>query len=184
MDRGIAPRNSAEVKTGDTINEFAAGQAVFALNWGAAWDVFSRKETSRVSECFSVAQVPAVEGGRAVTTLGGYQWALSAFSRHKPETAQLIRYLTSAETARRLTIEGYSLPSRAAAYADSAILAARPWVGKAGPIVQHGLPRPVTPRYAEVSETLRRTTSAVLGGSVSPEDGFTEMERRLRRVLK
>lgn len=43
--RGTAPRNSAEVKTGDTINEFAAGQAVFALNWGAAWDVFARPDS-------------------------------------------------------------------------------------------------------------------------------------------
>ena len=182
--RGTAPHNSAEVKTGDTINEFAAGQAVFAVNWGFAWDIFARADPTAGNHRFGVAQIPAVDGGQALTTIGGYQWALSTFSHHKKETAELIRYLTSEDSGRWLTIQGYSLPSRAAAYTDPAILAARPWVALAGPIVQEGRPRPVTPSYAEVSEILRRTTSAVLGGSISPEEGFNEMERRLRRVLR
>jgi multiple sugar transport system substrate-binding protein len=184
ISHGVAPANSAEVKTGDTINEFAAGQAVFALNWGHAWDIFSTASQSRVVGRFGVARPPRVEGGENVTTLGGYQWALSAFSRHKPETAALLRHLTSEAVARRLVISGYSLPSRARAYSDPAILAARPWLAGAASVVLAGRPRPVTPRYSEVSETIRRTTSAVIGGTLSPEEGVDEIERRLRRVLR
>jgi multiple sugar transport system substrate-binding protein len=43
--------------------------------------------------------------------------------------------------------------------------------------------RPVTPRYDEVSNTIRTQTNAVLAGSETPEEAVNQMEARLRRVL-
>ena len=40
---------AAEVKTPDTVNEFKAGQAVFAINWGFAWDRFKDDADSQVT---------------------------------------------------------------------------------------------------------------------------------------
>jgi len=51
------------------------------------------------------------------------------------------------------------------------------------PVVETAKSRPVTPRYNDVSDTIRTQTNAVLAGSEAPEDAATQMEARLRRVL-
>ncbi len=48
VDAGVIKKNVAEVKTPDTVNEFKAGQVVFAINWGFAWDRFSEDKDSKV----------------------------------------------------------------------------------------------------------------------------------------
>jgi multiple sugar transport system substrate-binding protein len=47
VDQGVIKKNVAEVKTPDTVNEFKAGQVVFAINWGWAWDRFKDDADSR-----------------------------------------------------------------------------------------------------------------------------------------
>ena len=48
VDAGVIKKNVAEVKTPDTVNEFKAGQVVFAINWGFAWDRFKDDKDSTV----------------------------------------------------------------------------------------------------------------------------------------
>jgi ABC-type glycerol-3-phosphate transport system substrate-binding protein len=48
VDQGVIKKNVAEVKTPDTVNEFKAGQVVFAINWGFAWDRFKDDADSKV----------------------------------------------------------------------------------------------------------------------------------------
>jgi len=48
VDSGVIKKNVAEVKTPDTVNEFKAGQVVFAINWSWAWDRFSDDADSKV----------------------------------------------------------------------------------------------------------------------------------------
>ena len=65
----------------------------------------------------------------------------------------------------------------------SLTLQAVPWLAAALPVVETAKARPVTPRYNDVSDTIRTQTNAVLAGSETPEDAATQMEARLRRVL-
>ena len=51
-------------------------------------------------------------------------------------------------------------------------------------VVETAKARPVTPRYNEVSDIIRTTVNAVLAGQSTPEEGATQMEGRLRRVLR
>jgi multiple sugar transport system substrate-binding protein len=68
-------------------------------------------------------------------------------------------------------------------YKDPAVLQAVPWMAAALPVVETAKARPVTPRYDEVSNTIRTQTNAVLAGSETPEEAVNQMEARLRRVL-
>ena len=162
MDEGVIKRNIAEVKTPDTVNEFKAGQVVFALNWSWAWDRFAKDKDSRVAGKVGVMPLPAMAGGQSATCGGGWQWAVSAFSRHKKEAANLVRYLASPEASRLLAIQGALLPSYPTLYRDPEVLTALPWFEQAGLVVQHSRSRPVTARYGEVSDALRAATNAVL----------------------
>ncbi|VVD60005.1 sugar ABC transporter substrate-binding protein [Pandoraea eparura] len=185
MDQGVIKKNVAEVKTGDTVNEFKAGQAVFAVNWGFAWNHFEADKDSVVKGKVGVMPLPAMAGGKSATCVGGWQWAVSNFSKRKPEAAKLIRYLSSPEVAKMLAVQGSLMPVFPVTYQDADVLAKNPWFQSAGLILnQTGRARPVTPRYSEVSDVIRTNTSAILGRSLPATDGIDQIEARLRRVLR
>lgn len=184
VDAGVIKPNVAEVKTPDTVNEFKAGQVVFAVNWGFAWDRFQNDKDSQVQGKVGVMPLPAMAGGKSATCVGGWQWALSAFSKHKAEAAALVKFLASPEASRFLAIEGSLLPTSSAVYADPAVVKAVPWFKDAANVVVAGRSRPISRDYGQVSDAIRTTTSAVLARTKKPDEGVGEIESRLRRVMR
>ncbi len=184
VDAGVVKKNVAEVRTGDTVNEFKAGQVVFAINWSWAWDRFADDADSKVKGRVGVMPLPAMAGGQPVTCVGGWQWAVSAFSRHKPAAAQLVKYMASPEASKFLAAQGALLPTSAALYTDPEVVKAVPWFKDAAPAVAGGRSRPMSRDYGQVSDVIRTTTSAVLARTKSPEEGVNEIGSRLARVMR
>jgi multiple sugar transport system substrate-binding protein len=184
VDQGVVKRNVAEVKTPDTVNEFKAGQVLFAINWGFAWDRFQGDADSKVQGKVGVMPLPAVAGGKSATCVGGWQWAVSAFSKHKAEAAKLVKFMASPEASEFLAIEGSLLPTYASVYTDPDVTKAVPWFKDAAEVVTAGRSRPQSRDYGQVSDVIRTTTSAVLARSKKPEDGVAEIESRLQRVMR
>jgi multiple sugar transport system substrate-binding protein len=184
VDAGVVKKNVAEVKTGDTVNEFKAGRVVFAINWGFAFDRFKDDADSQVKGKVGVMPLPAVAGGKSATCIGGWQWAMSAFSKNKAEAAKLVRFMTSPEASKFLAVEGSLLPTYPGVYTDADVVRAVPWFKDAANVVIVGKSRPMSRDYGQVSDIIRTTTSAVLARTKSPEEGVGEIENRLRRVMR
>jgi multiple sugar transport system substrate-binding protein len=184
VDAGVIKKNVAEVKTGDTVNEFKAGQVLFGINWGFAWDRFKDDPDSQVKGKVGVMPLPAVAGGKSATCIGGWQWAVSAFSKNKAEAAKLVRYMATPEASKFLAAEGSLLPTYASVYADADVVKAVPWFKDAGNVVTAGKSRPMSRDYGQVSDTLRTTTSAVLARTKTPDEGANEIASRLGRVMR
>ncbi|NTJ41757.1 ABC transporter substrate-binding protein [Agrobacterium larrymoorei] len=183
VDQGVAKKNIAEVATDDTRKEFQAGNVVFAVNWSYAWAQSQGKE-SAVAGKVGVARLPAVAGGEQATCLGGWEWGVSAYSNHKDDAQKLVEYLSSQEVSTFMGVNASLLPTYPAAYKDEAVLKAAPWFADALQVVETAKPRPVTPRYNEVSEVIRTTVNAVLAGVTTPEDGAAQIETRLKRIIR
>ncbi|HEU0204141.1 MAG TPA: ABC transporter substrate-binding protein [Burkholderiaceae bacterium] len=184
VDAGVIKRNVAEVKTPDTVNEFKAGDVIFAVNWGFAWDRFMSDADSKVQGKVGVMPLPAVAGGKSATCVGGWQWAVSAFSKNKAEAAKLVKFLASPEASKFLAINGSLLPTSLPVYNDADVVKAVPWFKDAAPVVMAGRSRPLSRDYGQVSDVIRTTTSAVLARTKKPEEGVAEIEGRLRRVMR
>ena len=184
VDQGVIKRNVAEVKTPDTVNEFKAGQVIFAINWGFAWDRFKDDKDSSVQGKVGVMPLPAMAGGKSATCVGGWQWAVSAFSKNKAEAAKLVKFMASPEASKFLAREGSLLPTYQSVYTDPEVVKAVPWFKDAANVVIAGRSRPMSDRYGEVSDTIRTTTSAVLARVKTPAEGVDEIESRLRRVMR
>jgi multiple sugar transport system substrate-binding protein len=184
VEQGVLKKNVAEVKTGDTVNEFKAGQVVFAINWGFAWDRFQSDKDSTVQGKVGVMPLPAMTGGKSATCIGGWQWAVSAFSKNKAEAAKLVKFMSSPESSKLLAIEGSLMPVYAGVYTDADVVKAVPWFKDAAQVVVAGQSRPKSERYGEVSDVIRTTTSAVLAGTKKPTEGVDEIESLLRRVMR
>lgn len=181
--QGVAPRNSAEIATETTRKDFQAGKAAFGVLWSYGWGLFQGPD-STVKDKVGVAVLPSVDGGQPVSCIGGWQWGVSAYSTHKDDAIKLVRYMSSPETAKLLAVEGSLMPVFPKLYEDADVLKAVPWYASALPVVTAAKSRPVTARYNEVSDVIRTQTNAVLAGSVSSEEAATQMEARLRRVLR
>ncbi len=184
VDAGVIKKNVAEVKTPDTVNEFKAGQAVFAISWGFAWERFQTDADSKVRGRVGVTAIPAMAGGRSATCIGGWQWAVSAFSRHKDAAARLVRFLASEDASRFLALNGALMPSHRSVYLDPEVLNAVPWFADAAEAVAAGRARPLSRDYGQVSDAIRTATSAVLARVDTPQEGVAKIDSRLKRILR
>jgi multiple sugar transport system substrate-binding protein len=184
VDQGVMKKNIAEVTTPATVNEFKAGQVAFAINWGFAWDRFKDDADSQVKGKVGVMPLPAMAGGKSATCVGGWQWAVSAFSKSKPEAAKLVQFLATPASSKLLAVEGSLLPTIQSVYTDPDVLKQVPWFKDAASVVIAGQARPMSARYGEVSDVIRTTTSAILARTKSPTDGVDEIDSKLTRVMR
>jgi multiple sugar transport system substrate-binding protein len=184
MDDGVLKKNIAEVTTPVTVNEFKAGNVLFAINWGFAWDRFKDDADSQVKGKVGVMPLPAVAGGKSATCVGGWQWAVSAFSKAKPAAAGLVKYMSSPAASKFLAQEGSLLPTYASVYTDPDVVKQVPWFKDAANVVIAGQARPISAQYGQVSDAIRTTTSAMLARTKTPAEGVAEIESRLARVMR
>ncbi len=122
IDQGVAKKNIAEVATDDTRKEFQAGNVLFAVNWGYAWNHFQEGDSS-VKDKVGVISLPAMAGGKPASCIGGWQWAVSSYSKNKEASAKLVRWLSSPEVSKQLALKASNLPVYPAVYQDKEVLA-------------------------------------------------------------
>ncbi|GIW31661.1 MAG: ABC transporter substrate-binding protein [Meiothermus ruber] len=182
MDRRVSPPNMAE-KPQDTIRqEMQAGRWIFGTLFAYAWNRFQNDPDSQVKGKIGVVPLPAFPGGRQASCLGGWQWAVSDFSRNKAQAHRLVRFLSSPEVSKILAIDASNLPVFPSLYRDADILRVNPWFAQALPVVQAARARPQHPRYAEISEAIRVNTNQVLARQKTPEQGARDIVNRLQAI--
>ena len=181
---GVSKANIAEVGTDDTRKEFQAGKVVFGVIWGYAWNHFQGGAGTLVKDKVGVVKLPAMPGGKPVSCMGGWNWAVSAFSKHKSEAVSLIRWLSSPPVSKQLALRGSFHPVFPSVYQDPDVLAAVPWFADALPVVETARPRPVTPVYKAISDALRINTNTVMAGVKTPAQALDEIEQRVARALR
>jgi multiple sugar transport system substrate-binding protein len=184
MDDGVIKKNIAEVNTNMTLNEFKAGEAVFAINWGFAFDRFQGDADSKVKGNVGVMPLPAMAGGKSATCMGGWQWSMNAFSKNKDAAGSLIKFLSSKEASTFIASEGSILPVFQSVYKDAAVNKAVPWFKDALPVVLGAQSRPMVEDYGQVSDIIRTTTSAILARTKTPEAGVDEIAARVGRLMR
>lgn len=184
VDDGVIKKNVAEVTTPVTVNEFKAGNVVFAINWGFAFDRFKDDADSRVKGNVGVMPLPAMTGGRSATCMGGWQWAMNAFSKNKDAAGRLIQFLSSKQASAFVAREGSILPVFQSVYSDPEVNRVVPWFKDALPVVLGAQSRPMVEDYGQVSDIIRTTTSAILARTKTPEAGVDEIAARVGRLMR
>lgn len=163
---------------------FQTGNAVFMRNWPYAW-ALAQSEGSAVRGKVGVVALPRGPHGEPSATLGGWQLAVSRYSKHPDIAADLVRYLTSAAEQKRRAIRGAYNPTIMALYQDEEVLAANPFFGTLYAAFEHAVARPsrVTgPRYSRVSNGVWRAVHDVLAHTADPAVRLAELGRELDRL--
>jgi multiple sugar transport system substrate-binding protein len=182
--QNVTPANLAEIVTDRIRVDMQAGNLLFAMQWGYAWNRFQNDPDSQVKGRIGVVPLPAFAGNPAATCIGGWQLAVSAFGRNKAAAVDLVRFLSSPEVSKMQAILASHLPVFPEVYEDAEVLAANPWFRDARPVVVGARARPVTPRYPEVSETIRTAMNGFLAGTRSADQVVADLTQRLGPVLR
>ena len=182
----IAPERVVNYREEDARIHFQQGNAVFMRNWPYAWALLN-SDDSPVQGRVGVAALPRGGlRGHSVATLGGWQLAVSRYSRHPAEAADLVRYLSSAGVQRARAIEGSYAPTIPALYEDPEVLAANPLFGELSGILENAVARPTAStgeHYMAVSTRLWEAVNYVMLGATSARESLSQLEDQLRLIM-
>ena len=112
---------------------------------------------------------------------------VSKYSKNPEPTADLIRYLCSADVQKRHALDVSNLPTRPALYKDQKILSKFPWFATMLEVFNNAVARPSTAlkaNYNEVSTAFFQHVNNVLNAEESSKDAVSEIERSAKRFLR
>jgi multiple sugar transport system substrate-binding protein len=151
----VAPPAVLTFKEEESRQAFTAGQSVFLRNWPYVWLAAQDPANSTVAGRLGVMALPGRVPGAGVSCLGGWNLAVSRFSRHPGPAWRLIAFMTDPAAQRQFATGAGRLPTRHTLYRDRAVAAALPYLAAVYPALRTARPRPVSPYYARISDVLQ-----------------------------
>ena len=153
-------------------------------NWPYAYALMEDSATSAVAGRYAVATMPAASGGRPTAALGGAQLAINAHSDHPEAAWAVVEYLTRPQQMLERARGVGQFPTRRALYDDPALaraLSIPPAQARA--IIEHAVPRPVTPVYTQLSEILQIDLHRALTRQQQPAAALAHAAREMQALL-
>lgn len=180
----ISPPSVVAFKEQDSRNVLHAGNAAFERDW--LWRQFSEESLIPNSKAMiAIALLPGGSAGRA-STLGGQSLAISKYSKHPREAAELIRYLTGHDEQLTLWKKHAMLPTRREFYASPEYLQDRPGVAELWKeLGSVAVARPSTvsgAHYDEVSRAYFSSVHSILAGEQDASKAMSELQVKLESI--
>jgi trehalose/maltose transport system substrate-binding protein len=181
----IAPRGVLNYDEEESRGVFQSGNAVFMRNWPYAWTLGNAADSPIRGKIGVIALPAGGPDGHHSGVLGGWQLAVSRYSKHPELAADLVRYLTSYAEQKRRAIAGSYNPAIPALYRDPQVLAAAPFFGELYTTFEHAVARPsriTGSKYARVSAEFYYTVHDVLSGKTAAAPALATLQRKLTRL--
>ena len=172
-----------------TLNEeaarhiFQSGRAIFMRNWPYAWGFLNLPE-SPVAGRVGLTLVPHFPGHSSAPTLGGFHLGVNAYSLHKNEAIAFVRFMIRYSVQKQILLNLGVLSAHGQVYNDPEVRQALPLLTDLLPALEWVQPRPVTPYYMMISQTLQPELSAVVAGIRSPEQAMRSAEQQVKHLLR
>ncbi|HKJ94677.1 MAG TPA: ABC transporter substrate-binding protein [Gammaproteobacteria bacterium] len=181
----ISPEGALNYAEEEARGVFQTGNAVFMRNWPYAWSL-AQSEKSSIKGKVGVAALPkGGADGRHAAALGGWQLAVSKYSKHPKLAADLVMYLTSYDEQKRRAIKASYNPTIKALYKDKEVLKAVPFFGDLYETFVNAVPRPSTvtgSNYNKVSNAFYNAVHDVLQGNAKAMPRLKQLKGQLMRI--
>jgi trehalose/maltose transport system substrate-binding protein len=180
----ITPHGVTTYQEDQTEHAFDNGDAAFARNWPYQYGI-GAGAGSKVAGKFSVTVLPHGASGKSVGTVGGWQLAVSKFSKHKDAAIEFVRYMTSPAVEKFDAITNSNVPTIVSVAKNKAVVKANPYLKPAIASV----PRVTRPakflgtRYNEASKVVYQGINQILTGTPSSQV-LPQIKSRLQQILK
>ena len=171
----ISPPGVTGFSEEESRNVFQAGNAAFMRNWPYAYSLGEAAD-SAIKGNFDVTPLPAGDSGKGAATLGGWQLAVSKYSKNPAVAADVALFLASPDEQKIRAVQGSLNPTIMSLYDDPDVCKASPFMCKLKDVFTNAVARPSTataPKYNDVSTKYFQAVHDVLTGS---KDGATAVK--------
>jgi len=180
----ISPKGVTAFQEEDARNMWQGGNAAFMRNWPYCYSL-SMGEDSAVVDKFDVCPLPSSDGKGGAAALGGWQLAVSKYSKNPAVAADVVGFFTNYESQKYRAIEGSFNPTIMSLYKDKEVLDASPFFGSLYDVFINATPRPSTataPNYNAVSVEFFQAVHSVLTGKADAAEAFELLELELQDI--
>ncbi len=178
------PRGVTTYQEGETHTAFIDGNAAFMRNWPYAYSL-GEATGSKVKGKFAVAPLPHGPGHAGVATVGGWQLAVSKYSKHQDAAIEFVRYMTSKAVEKFDTITNSNVPTIPSLAKDPQVRKAAPYLNPATANAARAT-RPSTVlgvKYNEGSKDIYQAVNRILNGA-SAGSVLPGLQSQLQRLVK
>lgn len=174
--QGITPAAVANVSESESLQIFGAGEAAFMRNWPYAWREL-QKPGSVVAGKVGVSRLG--EG-----TQGSWGFSLLRGSAHPADAAAVMQWFTGEAVGRDLAERYGYTPVWNSLLQDPQLEARLPLLPVLRQALERTALRPLTPVYAQLSDTLQRQLSALLTGGEDATEAMAQAQRQSSLILR
>ena len=162
---------------------FTGGEAAFLRNWSYVWKIAQSEAESKVVDKVAVVPLPHFPDKKSAACLGGYQYGINASSKKRDAAVEFVRWLSSPETQLRFATQLGLCPTRAAVFEEPEIGKEQPFMQQLKDVFLGAIPRPVTPKYPQVTLALQSAVSTALtNGKV--EESLKSAKQKIETIVK
>ena len=183
----ISPKGVTAMGEEDARGIWQSGNAAFMRNWPYCY-ALSNGDDSKVKDKFGVAPLPKGEKGeKGGATLGGWQLAVSKYSKNQKAAADVALFFASKDVQKMRAVKGSMNPTIKSLYKDEEVLKASPFFGDLYDVFTNAVARPSTataPNYNQVSTKFFTAVHNVLMGKETAEKAFENLEADLEEITK
>lgn len=180
----ISPKGVLAYQEEEARAVFQNGDAVFMRNWPYAY-LLSQDDASPVKGKVGMMPLPrGGEGGQHAAALGGWQWAVSAYTQVPEAAIALVRMLADFESQRQNFLQMGVSPARLDVFEDAEVQAKGPHLTLLKEAFDGAVARPSTvtrTEYPKVSKAIWNAAYDTLSGRASAEAALADLEGRLKR---
>jgi trehalose/maltose transport system substrate-binding protein len=178
------PRGVTSYQEDQTEHAFDDGNAAFARNWPYQYGI-GATVGSKVKGKFSVTVLPHGAKGKSVGTVGGWQLAVSKYSKHKDAAIEFVRYMTSPAVEKFDALTNSNVPTIVSVAKDKQVRAKNPYLK---PSIA-SVPRVTRPakflktHYNEASKVIYQGVNQILNGTPA-KNVLPGIQSKLNQIIK
>jgi multiple sugar transport system substrate-binding protein len=160
---------------------FESGSAAFEINYPFVWPS-AQKDVPNIAKVMGYAPFPTVTPGTPPhVTIGGYNLAVSSYSKHPNLAFQAIQCLVQRGNQKRDAIAGGLAPVLANLYDDPAMAKPYPFHALLKAQLQTYGIRPKTPAYSDVTLAIQKTLSPT--SNIDPSSAVSTLRDDISKAL-
>jgi len=183
----VAPKGALSYAEEESRGVWQVGNAAFMRNWPYAWSLGNSAD-SKIKDKIGVAPLPkGGADGKHSGSLGGWELAVSKYSKNPEAAASLVMYLTGAAEQKRRAVGASFNPTRPEIYKDADVVKANPFMSALYDVFVSAAARPSSPtgaKYNKVSNEFWNAVYSVLSKQKPADKALADLEATLTQVMR
>jgi multiple sugar transport system substrate-binding protein len=178
---GVTSPSFSNAVEDDVRLAFQSGGGAFELNWPYVY-ASMQGDAPDLAKNVAWARYPAIDANRpSVTTIGGSNLAVSAYSKHPDLAFEAVRCLRNAANQKYLAVNSGQPPTIEAVYGEPEMTKAYPMKEEILNELKDASPRPRTPAYQNLSTVVAAQLSPP--SAIDPERTAADLKKSIQDAI-